>query len=131
MKTWDLSWSLLTLLSHGEICKVLRKPFSLQIKCSDVSGFCEHNWICCCSQETGSANIYELMLQVYKYSSTIIGLCHGLGSHWPLTVEAWVSIPLSVHVRFEVDTVAMGQVFLQVFKSSPVSIMLWKLHTHI
>jgi len=35
-------------------------------------------------------------------------------SHWPVTVEARVSIPLSVHVRFEVDTVSMGQAFLQV-----------------
>jgi len=45
-------------------------------------------------------------------------------SHWHVTVEASASIPLLVDVRFEVDTVAVGQVFLQVFKFSPVSIML-------
>jgi hypothetical protein len=30
----------------------------------------------------------------------------------PLTAEAWGSVPGQVHVRFVVDKVALGQVFL-------------------
>jgi hypothetical protein len=38
----------------------------------------------------------------------------------------------SVHVGFEVDEVALGQVFLEVLRFSPVSIILiMVLHTHI
>ena len=38
--------------------------------------------------------------------------------------------PRSVHVRFVVDRVAMGQIFLQVPHFSPVSTILPMLHTH-
>lgn len=38
--------------------------------------------------------------------------------------------PRSVHVGFEVDKVALGQVFLPVLRFSPVTIILLTLHTH-
>jgi hypothetical protein len=42
-------------------------------------------------------------------------------SRWPLTTEARGSIPGQVHVRFVVDKVALGQVFLRVV-GCPLSI---------
>jgi len=39
--------------------------------------------------------------------------------------------PRSVHVRFVVDKVALGQVFLRVLRYSPVSIILPIFHIHL
>jgi hypothetical protein len=40
-------------------------------------------------------------------------------------------VPMSVHVGFVVDKVALAQVFLQVLRFPPAIIVLLGLHTHI
>jgi hypothetical protein len=49
----------------------------------------------------------------------------------PLTANVWVQVSLLIHVRFVVDRVTLGQVFLLSLRLPPVSIIPPGLHTHL
>jgi hypothetical protein len=70
---------------------------------------------------------HEIILQTFKTFLKIFAGCHGR--------TAWHSLdisldPKAVHVGFEVDKVAPGQVFLQVLQFSPAGIIPPMPHTH-
>jgi hypothetical protein len=60
------------------------------------------------------------LLLTVVYSNACPWLCRGLGGQSP---ASHCERPVSVHVGFVVDKVALGQVFLQLLWFSPVSII--------